>query len=195
MNITMNMSSMGKMQGMQGGGKPPKAADLIKFMDQDGNGSLSKDEVKGPLADQFKTADANSDNQLSADELQKAMDSMHQQMKGKMGGMGNGQFQPPSAVDLIKSMDKDSNGSISKSEAKGVVAKHFDDADTNKDGVVSQKELEADMAKNLPPSNTTDSSSANKSNTFKLMSYSNMMKSSNSGNDSSASSFMNRMIA
>lgn len=41
----------------------------------------------------------------------------------------------------IKAMDKDNDGNISKSEASGKLARHFDDIDTDKDGTLSQAEL------------------------------------------------------
>lgn len=46
-------------------GPPPKFED----MDTNGDGVLSEDEVKGPLAEQFDTLDADGDGYLSEDEM------------------------------------------------------------------------------------------------------------------------------
>lgn len=58
-------------QGQRGGGAP-SATQLIAEMDTDNDGQLSKNEVKGPLANDFSTVDSNSDGYLSKEELENA---------------------------------------------------------------------------------------------------------------------------
>lgn len=50
--------------------------------------------------------------------------------------------EPPSAEEIIKELDTDEDGKISKKEAKGRLKKDFAKIDTDEDGFVTQKELE-----------------------------------------------------
>jgi len=63
----VSVSSLSFAEGQQGDqpGPPPSFDQL----DTNGDGQLSKDEVKGPLADDFDRFDANGDGVLSEDEL------------------------------------------------------------------------------------------------------------------------------
>ncbi|MGJ8652588.1 MAG: EF-hand domain-containing protein [Opitutaceae bacterium] len=57
---------------------------------------------------------------------------------------GQGQDgQRPNPAELFKRLDADSSGGISKEEAKGPLAKHFESADKNGDGEISQGEFAA----------------------------------------------------
>lgn len=53
-----------------------------------------------------------------------------------------GRPEPPSAEELIKQMDKDKDGKLSKKEIAGPIKKDFDKIDENKDGFLTKKELE-----------------------------------------------------
>ncbi|MBF0309518.1 MAG: EF-hand domain-containing protein [Magnetococcales bacterium] len=136
----MNMGGMRGMGGMKGMGKPPSADEMMKKMDQDGDGSINSAEAKGPLSKMFSGADTDGNGKLDSAELQKAMEAFQNQIKGQKG-LGA----PPSAADLIAKMDKDGDGDLSGEEAEGPLADRFAKADTNGDGKVDQKELEADM--------------------------------------------------
>lgn len=50
-------------------GKRPDADTLIERMDADNDGKLSKDEIKGPLAEHFSNVDLDSDGFLTKEEL------------------------------------------------------------------------------------------------------------------------------
>lgn len=50
--------------------------------------------------------------------------------------------EPPTAAELIKKMDKNEDGKLSKEEIKGPLEKDFDKIDTNEDGFLSKEELE-----------------------------------------------------
>nr|CRH04446.1 putative calcium-binding EF-hand-containing protein [Candidatus Magnetococcus massalia] len=167
----MGMGSMGQ-SGRSGGmggpgqmGQPPKAEDLISRMDQDGNGTLNVDEIKGPLSEKFGEVDGDGDGELTSEELQSAMDSFHAQMQSQMGGgmgmmqgmgghgqggMMHGMGHGPSVEQLLADMDEDGDDAISSDEARGPLADMFDEVDGDGDGLISQSELEEGMA-NMPP--------------------------------------------
>lgn len=48
----------------------------------------------------------------------------------------------PTAEELIKKMDKDEDGKLSKKEVKGPLEKDFDKIDTDEDGFLTKEELE-----------------------------------------------------
>lgn len=54
------------------GKKPPTAEEAIKQMDTNKDGKLAKDEVKGPLKDDFSKIDADKDGYITLEELKKA---------------------------------------------------------------------------------------------------------------------------
>lgn len=56
----------------QDGKKQPTAAELLKEMDANKDGKLAKDEVKGPLKEDFTKIDTDKDGFLSLEELKKA---------------------------------------------------------------------------------------------------------------------------
>ncbi|WP_339836985.1 EF-hand domain-containing protein [uncultured Maribacter sp.] len=64
--VTANAQSKGDRK------EPPTFTELLKKMDKDEDGQLSKEEVKGPLKDDFDKIDANEDGFLSKEELDNA---------------------------------------------------------------------------------------------------------------------------
>mgnify|MGYP003630137080 FL=1 len=52
--------------------EPPTYAKLIEEMDADEDGQLSKEEVKGPLKDNFSEIDTNEDGFISEEEFDEA---------------------------------------------------------------------------------------------------------------------------
>jgi len=51
---------------------PPSGAELIAEMDENGDGKLSKNEIKGPLANDFDTVDTDGDGYLTEEEIDNA---------------------------------------------------------------------------------------------------------------------------
>lgn len=51
------------------GGQPPKDPPSFSQLDENGDGVLSKDEVKGPLADDFDRLDVDQSGTLTEEEL------------------------------------------------------------------------------------------------------------------------------
>ena len=66
--------TIGYAQPPQGeeGKKPPTIEELMKQMDADKDGKLSKKEVKGPLKDDFTKIDLDKDGFITGEELKKA---------------------------------------------------------------------------------------------------------------------------
>lgn len=62
--------------------KRPSAKQLVKMMDLNEDGRLSKEEVRGPLADNFDEVDANEDGFLTVKEIRKAAPKRPQQQRG-----------------------------------------------------------------------------------------------------------------
>jgi hypothetical protein len=54
---------------------PPESGSLITGLDQDGNGSVSTSEVRGPLASRVGSADSDRNGQVSASELRQDMET------------------------------------------------------------------------------------------------------------------------
>lgn len=58
--------------------------------------------------------------------------------------------EPPSPEQIMQHMDSDGDGSISKNEARGPLARDFDRLDTDRDGVITSEELKAAPRRNGP---------------------------------------------
>ena len=65
-------SSFGQSQNRQERKSPPTYKELIKDMDTNEDGKLSKAEIKGPLKEDFAKVDANEDGFISEEEFAKA---------------------------------------------------------------------------------------------------------------------------
>lgn len=72
LGLFMSNYSFGQSQDRQERREPPTYKQLIKEMDKNEDGKLSKDEVKGPLKDEFKTIDTDEDGFISEKEFEKA---------------------------------------------------------------------------------------------------------------------------
>jgi Ca2+-binding EF-hand superfamily protein len=107
-----------------------------KAADKDGNGTLSREEAKASMphvAENFDRIDANHDGQVSMDEMR----GFHK---------AQGRHSPEEMQQRFKSADKNGDGAIDMAEAKAgmpMLAEHFADVDTNKDGKVTPEEMKA----------------------------------------------------
>lgn len=61
---------------------------------------------------------------------------------GQEEGQKREHRKPPSAEELLKEMDANEDGKLSKKEVKGRLKKHFDKIDANEDGFLTKEELE-----------------------------------------------------
>ena len=137
------------------GCKPPKmpsVADLIKKVDKDGNGKVSKEECPKEHKAGFDKVDANGDGQVCEAELKaaiiakmKAMRESHiKKMREMHAKRGEGHKhhhghhrKPPCPAEIIKKLDTNKDGKVCKDEARGPMKDHFDKIDANDDGGVS----------------------------------------------------------
>ena len=110
-------------------GHPHRAAMLerLKAADTNGDGLISRAEAAAlpKIAERFDQIDANRDGQVSVEELKAA--------RGKHRGHGG----------LVKHLDADGDGKVSKAEAMVAAEKRFDRVDANKDGFITQDEAKA----------------------------------------------------
>jgi len=126
------LASFAGDQAAHGGGR----ADILKW-DTNGDGVVTKDEAQAAGAAQsakrFDQLDLNKDGQLTKEEMSQVREARRAAMHEK--------FEAD-----FKAADKNADGGLSKDEATASmprIAKRFDQLDANKDGVVTQEELQA----------------------------------------------------
>ena len=115
------------------GGATLGPASLMRVLDADGDGAISKSEIdEAPKA--LKKLDRNGDGQLTREEL---------------GPRGGGQ-QPPAGragqaagalMERLRNLDKNNDGKWSKDELPERFQEQFDTLDANKDGSLDREEL------------------------------------------------------
>lgn len=86
--LILSTSAFAQSSG-QGQERPQGEPPSFDQLDSNGDGYLSQDEVKGPLADDFSKIDSNGDGYISEDELPEP----GQGRGGQGGGQGGGQRQ------------------------------------------------------------------------------------------------------
>ena len=72
LTLFMSASSFAQSENKQERKEPPTFAQLLEKMDANEDGKLSKEEVKGPLKDDFDTVDADEDGFITEEELENA---------------------------------------------------------------------------------------------------------------------------
>ncbi len=80
-------SSSNAQAGQRGQGRPT-ASQILAEMDTNKDGKLSKDEAKGPLAQDFDTIDTNDDGFISKEELENAPQPQPNNQRGGQSGGG-----------------------------------------------------------------------------------------------------------
>ena len=91
------------------------------------------------LYDVLRKLDRNNEGKIDADALKEAREQMIDDR-----------------VDhIMKELDTDKDGQISKDEAKGRIKEHFDRLDLNKDGFISKDELRTAISRRKAPAKDT----------------------------------------
>lgn len=129
-----------------------KGMGLARF-DRDGNGVVTRDEMRTTSGEQFAKLDANKDGRLTLDEMRAAHLSRAAEHFAKKDKNNDGQLSrdevPRMPENVFKQIDKNGDGLLSRDElaaAKGAHsgergAAHFAKADADHDGAISQSEF------------------------------------------------------
>ena len=129
--ITLNSQAKPEREDRDDNRVPPTPDEIIERLDSDGSGSITGDEAKGFMAKYFERIDANSDGEISEEELLHAQENRGQK--------------PKQGREDIKAADTDQNGAISIDEATEAglkkMVENFDKIDTDSDGQISEEEM------------------------------------------------------
>jgi Ca2+-binding EF-hand superfamily protein len=119
-----------------------RVTQILERMDTNKDGKISKDEARGPIAENFERIDTNKDGYIDKDEL-RSMVARNMAMAG--GGPGAG---TATAVPDFDALDKNADGRLTRDELKGTpYYDKFDEIDANKDGKIDKKEFAAYLKK------------------------------------------------
>ena len=129
--VTLNSQAKPAREDRDENRLPPTPDQIIERLDSDGSGSITEDEAKGFMAKYFAKIDANSDGEISEEELLYVRETRGQKPKG--------------ARKDIKTADSDGNGTISIDEAGDAglekMVENFDRIDADGDGEISKEEI------------------------------------------------------
>ena len=113
-------------------------SERAKARDANGNGFIDRDEAGGPLKSNFDTMDADKNGKLDGAEIRNFFRG------GGTASAGGGSRGGGTALSgRAKAADKNSDGVLDKSEARGPLQNNFDEADKNKDGKLDGAEIRA----------------------------------------------------
>ncbi|MBO6782057.1 MAG: efflux RND transporter periplasmic adaptor subunit [Alphaproteobacteria bacterium] len=121
-------------------GQSTELSDRAKALDANGNGTLEKDEARGPVAANFETIDKNGDGSLDGAEIRAFFTGGDAAGGAPAGGEGGG---VPGLSPQAQALDANGNGTLEKDEARGPVAANFDKIDTDGNGALDGAELRA----------------------------------------------------
>lgn len=138
--------------------------DMLAKLDANHDGQITRAEAIAGADARFAKLDTNGDGQITPDEMKARRDAMRakwQQRRAARGDQPAGQPGPDGQPSMggqhgmrghhggmmMRGLDADNNGTITKAEAEAAATKHFDMIDTNHDGVIDQTEMAAAKAK------------------------------------------------
>jgi hypothetical protein len=105
---------------------------LLRLMDKDKNGAVSKDEFMEYMSQTFDRLDVNRSGQIERNELSKAEFPF---------GRGTSAAAATDVRQLLRLMDKDVNGTVSKEEFMEYMSQTFDRLDVNRSDQLDRNEL------------------------------------------------------
>jgi Ca2+-binding EF-hand superfamily protein len=108
------------------------ARQLIRLFDTDRSGSISKDEFLQFMAQKFDRLDADKSGQLDAKELSSPSPPISKRTDA---------VATTDVRQLVRLMDADLNGTVSKDEFMKFMSETFDRLDVDKSGALERKEL------------------------------------------------------
>jgi Ca2+-binding EF-hand superfamily protein len=125
--------------------------DFLKRFDKDQKGYLVKKDLGPRMANVFDQSDTNHDGKLDRKEIAQMLQVLRQRygVEGKTPPSDNKADVERLVAKWLADMDTNKDGKISKAEAKGPLARIFDQADTNKDGYLDKDELRRTAARFL----------------------------------------------
>lgn len=125
------------------GAGPMAALPVLRALDADGDGEISKSEIEG-AAKALAALDKNGDGKLSRDEILPSFTGTgipgRPGPEGRPGQPGTG-FNPEERLRRLKEADKNGDGKISKEEAPDLLKERFDRIDVNGDGQLDESEI------------------------------------------------------
>jgi Ca2+-binding EF-hand superfamily protein len=128
----------------QPGAGPMVTLPVLRALDADGDGEISKAEIEG-AAKALAALDKNGDGKLSRDEI---LPNFNGGFPGRPGAEGRpgqpgpgGRGNPEEIARRLKEADKNGDGKISKEEAPDQLKERFDRIDSNGDGQLDEAEL------------------------------------------------------
>ena len=133
---------------------PMVALPVLKALDADGDGEISKAEIEG-ASKALAALDKNGDGKLSRDEILPNFGALgapgRPGAEGRPGQPGQpgiaGRFNPEEMIRRLKDADKNGDGKISKEEAPDRMKDNFDRIDANGDGQLEESEIKAMVEK------------------------------------------------
>ncbi len=110
-------------------GSGQNGQDGARQVDANGDGAISKEEVKAMQAKQFAELDIDGNGEVTAEELSSRMLEKHKQRIERMAEM------------QVNRLDTNGDGAVSEEEFSANAEKGFDRRDTNNDGELSREEM------------------------------------------------------
>ena len=127
---------------------------LLKHFDRDGNGVVSRDEMRAGALERFEKIDTNKDGRITLDEIQAAGKEHAAHRFAKHDKNGDGKLSRDEVArmpdQMFSRLDKNGDGFLTPDEIGNMpgmeerAEKHFEHADTNHDGAVSRDEALAE---------------------------------------------------
>ncbi len=119
-----------------------RVSQILERMDANKDGKISKDEARGPIAENFDRIDTNKDGFIDKAELRR-MVARNMAMAGGGPAAAGGAMAPD-----FDALDKNADGRLTREELKGTPwHDKFDEIDTNGDGKIDKKEFAAYLKK------------------------------------------------